>query len=175
MGIDHYNCDACGEIFANVEGYAMCSGCHARFCRRCTDGIELFYYAGKDRCFHCFSTEPRGLSKNAVFKYALQKLGTTREALEDEMATLPEYDAYTKPVFSNSYVCQDESPHGCEPGCTTLDEDFDVLEPPEGSDLEVVRGLCCRAKTRTDTGHDEDDWCDVCRGGASKSKKSKTK
>jgi len=173
MGVDHYNCDMCGEIFADVEGYVMCNECNTRFCNTCTDEAERFYYAGKDRCSQCFSTEARGLSKSKVLKYALKKLLTTREALEDEMATMPEYDEYTKPTAS--YVCQDNTPHGCEPGCTTLDEDFDVANPPKGSDLEVVRGLCCRAKTRTNTGHDEDDWCDVCRGAAKSKKKSKTK
>jgi hypothetical protein len=91
-----------------------------------------------------------------VLAHVLQKMGKTRDEMEQEMSTLGEYDKYTKPQAV--YVCQAGKAHECAAACETLDQDWDVETPPEGSDLEVIRGICCRAKWPDDA----DEWCSGC-------------
>ncbi len=111
-----------------------------------------FMYAGEIRCSVCFPTTPLVPTRATMLEHALSKLGMTEEALLDEMLKLP---AYTLP--QNTYTCQSDKEHMCEPMCTTVADDFDA-EELAFSDVTVERGLCCRAKYAEDKEH----WCEAC-------------
>jgi hypothetical protein len=158
MGIDHYNCDVCGRIFPDCDDYGVCNGCEATWCEYCTSRVECFYYGGQDRCSLCYSDEAMGIPDDMVLAYVLRQLGKTQDEVEQEMTQLPAYDGWTKPRAS--YTCQDKTAHVCDPRCSTLGDDWDVQVAPPESDLEVVRGLCCRAKWPA--ADDAGEWCHAC-------------
>lgn len=131
-------CHFCND--SNAHHY--CETCDATWCSECDEDCETFFYGGEMRCTVCFPTEPKPIQDADLLEYALRKLDTTKEELVADLSRLREF---SKP--QNKYACTDQSDHSCAPKCTTLGEDHDG-----------VRGLCCRAKSKS-----HDTWCDQCR------------
>ncbi len=163
MGIDYDNCDVCGEIYADCDDFGSCEGCRKSWCSRCNESYRSFRYGDKIRCDLCFSTDPKPVTKSALFDYALEKLKTTKDELvADLKRTRPEYN---EP--QNTYSCQDEREHICIESCTALANDFDD-DSPEQDYIEHVRGRCCNSCYPDDPS----EHCDECK--KPKSKKSKS-
>lgn len=149
MGVDHYNCDSCGCIYADCDSGGSCDSCHKSWCDDCF--VTVFWYGTTLRCDLCFRTAPPHITKKNMLDYALSLLGKKREELVDEMKSLPKF---SRP--ENTYTCQikgDE--HMCDPRCESLGGDYD--DPDKD---EVVRGMCCRAKFKEED--EKEFWCKEC-------------
>ena len=95
MGVDYYNCEICGEIFADVCHYGHCGNCEATLCGHCFDrmreengelgrGHERADWFGEYAPNCCDKCDGTVIDKTAFFEFLANKLGQTVEELEEE-------------------------------------------------------------------------------------------
>ncbi len=149
MGVDHYNCCVCKQIFADCNDYGSCEGCNKTWCGDCD--VKTFSYGDEIKCDLCFSTDPVKITEKELLKYALSKLNKTQEELIQDMKNLP---IYRDP--QNVYECKSDSKHLCNLKCTKIADDWDIDDPD--AEPEIARGLCCVARDPVD----KEDWCNIC-------------
>jgi hypothetical protein len=144
MGIHHYNCEFCERIFPDVDDHTRCDYCDAVWCDDCKHSVERFIYDGKQRCDFCWHGAPTPVPQDKLLDFALQRLDTTRDALEKfECVRCPTDCASDKCalVGENHYPDDPPSDHP---------EDCD-------DDLDNYRGYCCAAQ-----GKPLHARCDAC-------------
>jgi hypothetical protein len=95
MGVDFYNCEVCGEIFADCGEYVSCDGCGAHWCSK-----ECAEKAGGKGGDYAWSTDSCKLCRNEdaddadLFKFILQKYRVTREEVLAEYLQQQEEKAH---------------------------------------------------------------------------------
>ena len=85
MGVDYLVCDECGEIFCDCGEYYYCENCDRQFCMNCRDeaGLE---WDDEDGCVcSCKYCRNEAVDDDDILNYAIEKLNTTRDALEKEI------------------------------------------------------------------------------------------
>ena len=137
MGVDFYNCDNCGEIYADCVG-GSCEGCDSSWCNRCDDIIRSFFYNGNIRCDLCFQTRARNPTNDLLLYFALEKLKMTLKDLKEEFKGAQEIEKYE--------CTRDPLKHDCTGHkCHDLSMDWENPEYHRYS-TTVERGVCCSAK-----------------------------
>lgn len=136
MGVWHYNCEVCDTICSDEERSYECEGCGKEWCARCHEyeGYRSFHYDGKIYCDFCFGAVNHPVADAEVLKFCLDRLGSTREAIEAEMPKRPK----------RIYECVIKEEHGCHKDCPYAKEDYDDYD-----DTRTMRGACCAAQGRT--------------------------
>lgn len=148
MGVDYYNCVVCNEIYADCEDYGSCDGCNASWGPCCVDDIKTFIFSGESRCTLCWRDTPKRPDSDELIQFALKKLKTTKDELENEFCA---EDKTPKDYFyctecptqkcANTECERVSNPHEDDDGC-----------------YKIQRiGFCCKAQKLED-----DMWCDVC-------------
>lgn len=154
MGVTYYTCEFCSKTFDSYSDPRICLNCHRAWCEDCEDRNDTFYYGDTVYCNLCRSAEPKPIKTRHLLKLALEKLGTTADALHDELLRQPKFNR-----CRNEYTCTSTIPHGwCgKKECTH------VLELESESELEdreaaYRRGVCCVASKKVK----REDWCRAC-------------
>jgi len=164
MGIRHYNCDVCEDIFPDVNEHKICLSCKRRWCENCMGIVLTFRYGHHDfYCEDCDPSKPTEVKDNELLIFALEKLDMSKEELQQALRKdrgEEEEEEENVEYFSCSINHDD-----CNPGCTTVG---DIFEPPKDQwdwkkgkeDVDAIIGWCCKAKYDE---HEMNKWCDVCR------------
>lgn len=156
MGVDYYNCKMCGDIFADCSDHGTCEGCYATWCEGCKHSVTTFVFGGEERCDFCWHGGPKRVKKQQLLDFAVKKLKTTVEALEEEFCAQagPEYRE-----SRDSYYCTQCAKGECaNKRCTQIDKDCDLDDP---DDDDQHRGYCCAAQIKF-CGASEDELCEGC-------------
>jgi hypothetical protein len=142
MGVSHYNCDNCGEIFADVDGYSKCDGCNERWCNDCY--IEKFIFDGKPRCDLCFDATIPEPTPEEMVEFLLKKYNITKEDVIKEM---PKDDP------GDDIYCTNKISHVCgNRYCENIGEYY------HDDDNYPEIGICCISRF----GDDQEKWCGQC-------------
>ena len=95
MGVDYYNCEICGDIFADAGHYGHCGKCEATLCGHCYDEMQMKNgmlgedhpradWFGEEAPNCCDKCDGSVIDEGAFTSFLLKKLGKTREELEEE-------------------------------------------------------------------------------------------
>ena len=87
MGVDYYDCEACGEIYCDCGPCGYCDGCDAMLCIDCYDkSVEKY---GKDEehdhLLKCVLCQKDVITDATLVPFLLSLAGMTREQAENEI------------------------------------------------------------------------------------------
>jgi hypothetical protein len=157
---NYFVCPDCEEIASRgMEDSVICKHCYRRYCNDCVEqnAFRTFVYNGEDRCSECFSTCPDEIKDDDLLELAMEKLGTNRKRLRDEiLANGPERFR----VPPNTFECTFCPPGECASKlCVYVEEHLGSECANRLSDhvgvTEITTGYCCRAR-------EEDNVCTSC-------------
>lgn len=144
MGVDFYNCDRCGEIYASCSNYGSCEGCDASWCEFCAQSFESFWVGDAIRCDLCFHPYgPPNPSTEQLLELALFQLKKTRDELHAEWEAGQEWDRL------QCDICGVKD-------CALLAEGWQDDELTDYS-TTIRLGRCCKG-SHYSTG----EWCTAC-------------
>lgn len=158
MGVDFYNCESCGEIYADCGECDQCQGCHKEWCGICMRNgrVEKWIYGGDHYCTLCWKDSPPTPPDDELLEFALDMMKIDRKEFMD--AFLKKNPKYLE--VPNYFACQEcgEDNECANRDCEYVGDEF----RPEATDrwggtIPPERGACCKRQGRT-----PEEWCDAC-------------
>lgn len=98
MGVDFYNCELCGEIFADAGHWGHCGGCESMMCGYCYDEMrkkngelgsehERADFYGEEAPNCCDKCDGTIIDTEEFIAFLIRKIGgATRDELEKEFS-----------------------------------------------------------------------------------------
>lgn len=168
MGIDHYNCVSCGDIFPDVKDHRVCESCESRWCELCTQSYEPFYYDGFQVCSECFPSDQEIVPAD-LLKFLIERHGFDKQRLIEQYKAVNDIEEpQLKCTVAEEHECVGteckslEECHYCA-DVACMKRHCEVDDDPNGI---PVLGLCCKER------HPKHKraWCDACKGERKKAK-----